>query len=166
MNYQHKNDTRAFTLIELLVVVLIIGILAAIALPQYEKAVMKTRLANMQLFMASYKTAEEVYYLANNSYTYDNSLLDIDVSICPPRAAGSDVLICDNYFMFDPLEGEQPNLTAYYCPAEVALKAHSGTCRGNSDFYYRVWLEHSQYPNKIQCIGQTDKGIALCKNIN
>ena len=60
----HKNK-KAFTLIELLVVVLIIGILSAIALPQYTKAVEKTRAAEAQLITASVQKGVEEWLLAN-----------------------------------------------------------------------------------------------------
>ncbi len=50
-------NTKAFTLIELLVVVLIIGILAAIALPQYTKSVEKAKIAEAKLMIDKLKKA-------------------------------------------------------------------------------------------------------------
>ncbi len=70
-------NSRAFTLIELLVVVLIIGILAAIALPQYTKAVEKARLATWMPFVRFIYDAEEAYFLANGTYTDDLEALGI-----------------------------------------------------------------------------------------
>ncbi|ACC98936.1 PilE-like protein [Elusimicrobium minutum Pei191] len=75
--YIKKNN--AFTLIELLVVVLIIGILAAIALPQYTKAVEKSRAAETLLVGRAIKDAQERYFLSTGSYTTKFEDLDIDI---------------------------------------------------------------------------------------
>jgi len=59
---------KAFTLIELLVVVLIIGILAAVALPQYEKTVEKSKAVQAFTLLKSAYQAAATYYMANNEY--------------------------------------------------------------------------------------------------
>ena len=74
-----KQNKKAFTLIELLVVVLIIGILAAIALPQYQKAVEKARLATWMPMVRALYQAEEAYYLANGEYSNDLAALDVQI---------------------------------------------------------------------------------------
>ena len=77
MNNIYSN--KAFTLIELLVVVLIIGILAAIALPQYQKAAEKAKLTQAIAVVKAMADAQERFFVANGEYTRDMEQLDITV---------------------------------------------------------------------------------------
>ncbi len=80
-HFLRKGGRKGFTLIELLVVVLIIGILAAVAVPQYKIAVEKSRATEYRTNMNAIARAQQIYYLANGEFTNNLTKLDIQVGI-------------------------------------------------------------------------------------
>ena len=98
----NKLNKGGFTLIELLVVVLIIGILSAIALPQYTKAVEKSRASEAQAYLADFVTGQALYKTANGKYA--SSLDDLDVTL-----PASDVL--KNFSVTNASEDEKAMIT-------------------------------------------------------
>ncbi len=73
-------NNKGFTLLEILVVVLIIGILAAIALPRYEIAVEKSRASEAFTLLKAIKQAEDVFFLSNPEGSFP-TLESLDVNI-------------------------------------------------------------------------------------
>ena len=84
-----KKNKKAFTLIELLVVVLIIGILSAIALPQYKKAVNKSRVVGIISALRSVWNAERVARLEKDSPTLGDLAIEIPTVTLPGWTANT-----------------------------------------------------------------------------
>ena len=80
---------KGFTLIELLVVVLIIGILAAVALPQYTKAVERSRMAEAEQILGDIATAQSIRYMQSGEWL--TSASDGDITI--PAGSASNFTI-------------------------------------------------------------------------
>ena len=160
-----KNKKQGFTLIELLVVVLIIGILSAIALPQYEKAVEKSKIINMLPLYKAVIQANEMYDLEHGQSLAPN--FDALGHILPDDWTGTDTNIATNgewqlYFSYDNKHGwryiELRHLTGKY--------AQSGF----------IWLvrdsgqQHDRFPDRLQivCFEKSDMTTGqggFCKKV-
>ncbi len=149
---KNANISRlgGFTLIELLVVVLIIGILAGVALPQYEVAVKKSRLAAVIPLVKTLSDAEELYYNANGVYTGNVSSLDVSM---PPGVALAGGATDDGYvklsngIIIDLLSGTGDMVGGAGSFVEARLPD------GTNYIYYRQYLQNSSIPGERRCLG-------------
>jgi type IV pilus assembly protein PilA len=108
-------NRRGFTLIELLIVVVIIGILAAIAIPRFAATKEKAYVGTMKSDLRNLATAEESYFYDNNTY-YDGPV---------PAAVLS----------FGPSQGVTITLSDVTLAGWAAVATHTSTTKTCALFY-------------------------------
>lgn len=141
---------KGFTLIELLIVVLIIGVLTAVALPQYQTAVEKSRYGSFAPLAKSVKDAEEVFHIASAAYSPDLEALDAQV---PGTISGSTVNLSD---------GTKVEVTAEGTHNYVKVSQE-----GLENNYVSYFDYSANYPGEIHCeaLNDSEKAQRLCTSL-
>jgi len=147
---QRKNE-NAFTLIEMLVVVLIIGILAAIALPQYQTVKEKTIMTEGIALVKHIAESNQRYYLVNGDYANDIQNLDIEFSGTPVSYYDINRIETSNFVI---------SATGYGGTLQNPLIA---VVQEKSLIKYYIEI-FAQNPNVIKC-GYYEKATQIQKNL-
>ena len=137
MRLRMLKHKMGFTLVELLVVVIIIGILSAVALPQYQKAIYKSKFSKLKILVASIAEAQEAYYVANRQYATRFKELPIEMPAGWHEPSGKTGE--DSQYLYD-----WGNCTiAISEDTSIKNRAWGVLCRDSSiGMTYRVWFQH------------------------
>ena len=157
---KNANISRlgGFTLIELLVVVLIIGILAAMAMPQYFKAVERSRMTEAVTLMDSIVKAQRRKLMQTNRYAATFEGLDVS----PKGARG-----VSYHTKGDPHTGRGGNgfniqiMVGLGTPTTVAWREFNGDYM-HSSLQYKYNLVHDFESDNVTCSGLNQAGQELC----
>ena len=132
-----------FTLIELLVVILIIGILASVAWPNYQMAVERSRAASALAYGRAFRDSVDRYYMAHTRMPTSAEALDIGLKNCPPN---------------------------FNCDFQYITTGRLYISRQNGPFWYHLVVranasDWTTMQGTIYCAVQTtnEKGIQLCQ---
>ncbi len=158
-------ESCAFTLIELLVVVLIIGILSAIALPQYNKAVEKAKATQALTLLKSAYQHAAVYYLANGEYP--NSFADMGFQV-PWTGSEKWSTVGDNYEQDTKSDGEWSLQLYHAADGNLVLMMGrlNGKYQGAGFVMSVVNPEEPQIQGVIHCAERTKRGILFSTDLN
>ena len=154
MKNANLSRLGGFTLIELLVVVLIIGILAAMAMPQYFKAVERSRMAEAITLMDSIAKSQRRKFMQTNRYA--NRFEGLDVS--PKGATG------DFYRTYG--DGSDGHKNGFVITIEAGNEVQAfrvvGGIPSHPSLQYQYRLARYYQSDYVTCAGQNRAGLELC----
>lgn len=148
-------NKRGFTLLELLVVVLIIGILASIALPQYQMAVGKSRLSELKIRTKAIDEAGHRYVLEHDGLPEDFDITDLDIEF--PE---DENITCSFY---STVQEDNPTSYISHCFRNILGVNVGYMMRNSAPLGCRVvFLDQPNHPAKKLCASDTGDENPSC----
>lgn len=143
-----------FTLIEMLVVIIIIGILASVALPQYQKAVEKARIAKVLPVLRSLYNAGQEHYLKYRQYPTKFSDLGVNLP-CQGNERWTTLMPADSACSIGEWSYQVYNITSSNADYITVGRIRGPYAGIGFNIYYT-----GQYKGKIICAERRSSGVS------